>query len=80
VQDPRFTDGCPAIRLSCVHGCSGSGKNIMALSLLGGRIRADAKLGTATDFRIEQGKEVRNQWLSPILSRNAEFAAIKGAG
>jgi archaellum biogenesis ATPase FlaH len=44
VQDPRFTDGCPASRLSCVHGCSGSGKNIMALSLLCGHIQADRDL------------------------------------
>ena len=44
VKHPRFTDACPAARHFHFHGYSGSGKSIMALSLLDGRIEADADL------------------------------------
>ena len=44
IRDPRYADGCPASRLYHVHGYSGSGKSIMALSLLDGRIAADEAL------------------------------------
>jgi heterodisulfide reductase subunit D len=48
VQDPRFADGCPASRLFHAHGYSGSGKSIMALSLLDGRIGVDPDLAEVT--------------------------------
>lgn len=41
VRHPEFTDACPASRLFHFHGYSGSGKQIMALSLLDGRIEPD---------------------------------------
>jgi Fe-S oxidoreductase len=44
VASPAYSDGCPAVRLLHFHGYSGSGKQIMALSLLDGRITADAEL------------------------------------
>ncbi|HUT54543.1 MAG TPA: (Fe-S)-binding protein [bacterium] len=44
VRHPSFTDCCPAARLYHFHGFSGSGKQIMALSLLDGRIQADEAL------------------------------------
>jgi Fe-S oxidoreductase len=42
--NPKFTDACPPSRLFNYHGYSGSGKQIMAMSLLDGRIEADQKL------------------------------------
>ncbi len=44
VRHPSFTDCCPAARLYHFHGFSGSGKQIMALSLLDGRTPADEAL------------------------------------
>lgn len=44
VKNPEFTDACPASRLYHFHGYSGSGKQIMALSLLDGRIEADSAM------------------------------------
>lgn len=44
VREPAFTDCCPASRLYHFHGFSGSGKQIMALSLLDGRIEPDEAL------------------------------------
>ena len=44
VRNPKFSDGCPAAREFHFHGYSGSGKNIMALSLVDGRVRADEDL------------------------------------
>jgi len=44
VRHPEFTDACPASRLYHFHGYSGSGKQIMALSLLDGRIEPDPAL------------------------------------
>jgi Fe-S oxidoreductase len=44
VLDPRYSDGCPASRLFHFHGYSGSGKSIMALSLVDGRIKVDQQL------------------------------------
>ena len=44
VQDNRFLDGCPAAREYHFHGYSGSGKNIMALALVDGRIPVDSDL------------------------------------
>lgn len=41
---PEFTDACPGSRFHHFHGYSGSGKQIMALSLLDGRIPADHRL------------------------------------
>jgi Fe-S oxidoreductase len=41
---PKFTDACPASRLYHFHGFSGSGKQIMALSLLDRRIEPDRAL------------------------------------
>lgn len=38
---PDYTDACPASRFFHFHGYSGSGKQIMALSMLEGRIEAD---------------------------------------
>jgi len=48
IRQPRYADGCPASRLYHVHGYSGSGKSIMALSLLDGRIEADEALARVT--------------------------------
>ncbi|UCD84291.1 MAG: (Fe-S)-binding protein [Deltaproteobacteria bacterium] len=47
VRHPEFTDACPASRLFHFHGYSGSGKQIMALSLLDGRIEPDEALARA---------------------------------
>ncbi len=44
ITDSRYAEGCPANREYHVHGYSGSGKSIMALSLLEGRITADEAL------------------------------------
>ncbi|MEW6076486.1 MAG: (Fe-S)-binding protein [Thermodesulfobacteriota bacterium] len=44
VASPAYSDGCPAARRYHFHGYSGSGKQIMALSLIDGRISADADL------------------------------------
>ena len=44
VARAEYSDGCPAARLFHFHGYSGSGKQIMALSLLDGRITVDADL------------------------------------
>ena len=44
VIDSRFSDGCPASRELQFHGYSGSGKSIMALSLVEGRIAVDGAL------------------------------------
>ncbi len=48
VVDCRFSDGCPASREFHFHGYSGSGKSIMALSLLEGRITVDETLAAIT--------------------------------
>jgi len=44
VVNPRYADGCPASHLYHFHGYSGSGKSIMALSLVNGRIKVDKAL------------------------------------
>jgi len=44
VRHPDFFDGCPANREFVFHSHSGSGKQIMALALVQGRIEADRKL------------------------------------
>jgi len=44
ITNPAYADGCPANHEYHVHGYSGSGKSITALSLLEGRIAADAAL------------------------------------
>jgi Fe-S oxidoreductase len=44
IQDSRFPDGCPAAREYHFHGYSGSGKSIMALALVEGRIPIDYDL------------------------------------
>lgn len=44
VSSPAYSDGCPVARTFHFHGYSGSGKQIMALSLLDGRIAVDADL------------------------------------
>ena len=44
VLNPKYVDGCPASRLYHFHGYSGSGKSIMALSLVNGRIQVDEAL------------------------------------
>ena len=48
VLNPRFADGCPASHFYHFHGFSGSGKSIMALSLVNGRIRVDQALADVT--------------------------------
>ncbi len=48
VLNPKYSDGCPSSRLFHFHGYSGSGKNIMALSLVNGRIRVDQTLADIT--------------------------------
>lgn len=48
IRNPRFSDGCPANRMFHVHGYSGSGKSIMSLSLLDGRIEVDETLARIT--------------------------------
>lgn len=44
VKNPNFTDCCPASRTYHFHAFSGSGKQIMALSLIHGRIKPDEDL------------------------------------
>lgn len=48
VLNPKYSDGCPSSRLFHFHGYSGSGKNIMALSLVNGRIKVDQTLADIT--------------------------------
>ena len=48
VTNPDYFDGCPANREFVFHSYSGSGKQIMALSLTQGRIGADEKLAEIT--------------------------------
>lgn len=48
VLNPKYSDGCPSSRLFHFHGYSGSGKNIMALSLVNGRINVDQTLADIT--------------------------------
>lgn len=48
VLNPKYSDGCPASREFHFHGYSGSGKNIMALSLLDERIEVDSTLASIT--------------------------------
>ena len=48
VVDSRFSDGCPVSRVFHFHGYSGSGKSIMALSLIEGRIAVDETLAAIT--------------------------------
>lgn len=50
VQHPKFSDGCPAVHERHFHGYSGSGKQIMALSLIDGRIAADSDLAGITFY------------------------------
>lgn len=47
VKNPNFTDCCPASRVYHFHAFSGSGKQIMALSLIHERIKPDADLARA---------------------------------
>jgi len=48
VLNPKYADGCPASHLYHFHGYSGSGKSIMALSLVNGRIQVDQALADIT--------------------------------
>lgn len=48
VLNPKYSDGCPSSRQFHFHGYSGSGKNIMALSLVNGRIKVDRTLADIT--------------------------------
>jgi len=48
VRNPDFFDGCPANRHFVFHSYSGSGKQIMALSLTEGRIQVDRALAEIT--------------------------------
>jgi Fe-S oxidoreductase len=48
VLNPKYSDGCPSSRQFHFHGYSGSGKNIMALSLVDGRIKVDQTLANIT--------------------------------
>lgn len=48
VLNSKYSDGCPASREFHFHGYSGSGKNIMALSLVDGRIEVDQTLADIT--------------------------------
>jgi len=48
VVDSRFSDGCPASRVFHFHGYSGSGKSIMALAVVEGRIAVDQSLAAVT--------------------------------
>ncbi len=48
VTDPDYFDGCPASRHYGFHSYSGSGKQIMALALVQGRIAADEPLARIT--------------------------------
>lgn len=48
VLNSRYSDGCPSSSLFHFHGYSGSGKNIMALSLIDGRIKVDQTLADIT--------------------------------
>ena len=47
-NNPDFTDACPVSRFYHFHGYSGSGKQIMALSLLDGKIQPDQALAKIT--------------------------------
>ena len=44
VLNSKYSDGCPSSQFFHFHGYSGSGKNIMALSLIDGRIQVDQTL------------------------------------
>jgi Fe-S oxidoreductase len=44
ITNSKYSDGCPAVRKFHFHGYSGSGKNIMALSLIDRRIEVDERL------------------------------------
>ena len=48
VKHPAFTDACPASREYHFHGYSTSGKQLMALSLIDGRIEPDERLARIT--------------------------------
>ena len=48
IVNPKYADGCPASHLYHFHGYSGSGKSIMALSLVHGRIQVDQALADIT--------------------------------
>ena len=48
VRNSKYTDCCPANQEFHFHGYSGSGKSIMALSLLDGRIETDSTLAEIT--------------------------------
>ena len=48
VLNPKYSDGCPSSRQFHFHGYSGSGKSIMALSLVNGRIKVDQTLADIT--------------------------------
>ena len=48
VTNPDYFDGCPANREFVFHSYSGSGKQIMALALVQGRIGADERLSAIT--------------------------------
>ncbi|MCP4680861.1 MAG: (Fe-S)-binding protein [Desulfobacterales bacterium] len=48
VTDTRYSDGCPANHEFHFHGFSGSGKSIMGLSLVDGRIEVDQDLAHIT--------------------------------
>ena len=48
VLNSKYSDGCPSSRLFQFHGYSGSGKSIMALALVDGRIEVDKALAEIT--------------------------------
>jgi Fe-S oxidoreductase len=48
VKHPAYTEACPAARYGAFHGYSTSGKQIMALALLDGRITADEAMAAVT--------------------------------
>lgn len=48
LTNPKYSDCCPANREFHFHGYSGSGKSIMALSLIDGRIQVDETLAKIT--------------------------------
>jgi len=48
ITNPKYADGCPASHLYHFHGYSGSGKSIMALALVNGRIQVDQALADIT--------------------------------
>ena len=49
VMNPKYSDGCPANREFIFHAYSGSGKSIMALSLLRERVDPDQRLTEITN-------------------------------